>query len=140
MRLPERNCCIGGRRMGVSKSASFSSILRCMHKPSASAKKGFGMWSLIATILVLAFLVSMAWPWLQKAWKDLTSWLQQIKVPQQEAAATITPSERLYVFPQRTHESRDHFEALGEEQYPRPYPRPVLLDRWKGNDVFRWKG
>jgi hypothetical protein len=35
-----------------------------MHKPSASAKKGLGVFSLLATILVAAFLVYLAWPWL----------------------------------------------------------------------------
>jgi hypothetical protein len=115
--------------------------------PSANAKKGLGMLSLIATVLVLAFLVYivwpwfwhivttlvlvlfvyMAWPWLQQPWEDLkSSWLQQIHVPQ--------------FSPQRTDESRTHFEELGQEEYPRPYPRPILVDRWRGHDVFWWKG
>ena len=124
------------------------------------------MLSLIAPILVLAFLVYIAWPWfwhivttlalallvylnwpwlLQKPWEDLMSWLQQIQVPQiqvpqQKASATDTPSGRLYVSPQRTDESRIHFEALGQEEYPRPYPSPILVDRWRGHDVFWWKG
>ena len=119
--------------------------------PSANAKKGLGMLSLIATVLVLAFLVYivwpwfwhivttlvlvlfvyMAWPWLQQPWEDLTSsWLQQIRVRQ--ASATNTTSGRLYVSPQRTDESGIHFE--------RPYPRPILVDRWRGHDVFWWKG
>jgi hypothetical protein len=120
------------------------------------------MWSLIATILVLTLLVYIAWPWFwhiattlilallvyvawpwfwqSKPWEDLTSWLQQIEVPRQKASATITPGGRLYVSPQRTHESRTHFEELGEEEYPRAYPRPILVDRWRGNDVFWWKG
>ena len=117
------------------------------------------MLSLIATILVLAFLayiawpwfwhivttlvlvlfVYIAWPWLQQPWEDLkSSWLQQIHLPQ--ASATNTPSGRLYVSPQRTDESRIHFEELGQEEYPRPYPRPILVDRWRGHDVFWWKG
>ena len=96
------------------------------------------MGSLIATILVLALLVYIAWPWfwhivtalalallvyltwpwfLQKPWEDLMSWLQQIQVPQQKASATNTPSGRLYVSPQRTDESCIHFEELGQEEY-----------------------
>ena len=85
------------------------------------------MLSLIATVLVLAFFVNIVWPWLQKPWEDLkSSWLQQIHVPQ--------------FSPQRTDESRIHFEELGQEEYPRPYPRPILVDRWRGHDVFWWKG
>jgi hypothetical protein len=107
------------------------------------------MLSLIATVLVLAFLVFMvwpwfwhimttlalvllvylAWPWLQQPWEDLTSsWLQQARahVPQ--------------FSPQRTDESRNHFEEHGQEEYPRPYPQPILVDRWRGHDVFWWKG
>jgi hypothetical protein len=105
------------------------------------------MLSLIATVLVLAFLVNIvwpwlwhivmtlalvffvyiAWPWLQKPWEDLkSSWLQQIHASQ--------------LSPQRTDESRIHFEELGQEEYPRPYPRPILVDRWRGHDVFWWKG
>jgi hypothetical protein len=105
------------------------------------------MLSLIATVLVLAFLVYivwpwfwhivttlvlvlfvyMAWPWLQQPWEDLkSSWLQQIHAPQ--------------FSPQRTDESRIHFEELGQEEYPRPYPRPILVDRGRGHDVFWWKG
>ena len=117
------------------------------------------MLSLIATVLVLAFLVYivwpwfwhivttlllvlfvyLAWPWLQQPWEDLmSSWLQQIRLPQ--ASASNTPSGRLYVSPQRTDESRIHFEELGQEEYPRPYPKPILVDRWRGHDVFWWKG
>ena len=96
----------------------------------------------IATTLGLALLLYMAWPWIlqSKPWQDLTSWLQQIKVPQQNASAS-TPSGRLYVSPQRTDESSNHFEALGKEAYPRPYPRPILayVDRSRGVDVFWWK-
>ena len=133
----------------------------CVDKPSANAKKGLGMLSLIATVLVLAFLVYivwpwfwhivttlvlvlfvyLAWPWLQKPWEDLMSRLQQIQVPQQKASATNTPSGRLYVSPQRTDESRIHFEELGQEEYPRPYPRPFLCAKdWAGKDVFLWEG
>ena len=117
------------------------------------------MWSFIATILVLAFLVYIVWPWIwhiattlalaflvytawpwisqSEPWEDLKSWLQQI-----EASATISPSGRLYVSPQRTDtdESRIHFEGLGQEEYPRPYPRPILVDLWRGYDVFWWRG
>jgi hypothetical protein len=95
----------------------------------------------IATTLALAFLVyyiALPWFWQSKSWEDLKASVQQFEIPR--ASAAMRPSERLYVSPQRTHESRDHFEALGEEEYPRPHPRPVLLDRWKGNDIFRWKG
>ena len=82
----------------------------------------------IVTALALALLVYLNWPWLlQKPWEDLmSSWLQQIHVPQ--------------FSPQRTDESRIHFEELGQEEYPRPYPRPILVDRWRGHDVFWWKG
>jgi hypothetical protein len=89
----------------------------------------------IMTILALVFLVYIAWPWLQQPWEDLmSSLLQQIHLPQ--ASASITPNGRLYV----THEPRELFEALGQEEYPRPYPRPILVDRWRGHDVYRWKG
>ena len=96
----------------------------------------------IAMALALALLVYLAWPWfLQKPWEDLISWLQQIQVPQQKASATNTPSGRLYVSPQRTDESRIHFEELGQEKYPRPYPRPFLCAKdWAGKDVFLWEG
>jgi hypothetical protein len=95
----------------------------------------------IATILGLILLAYIAWPWISqsKPWEDLTSWLEQIKVPQQNASAS-TPSGRLYVSPQYTDESRIHFEELGQEEYPRPYPRPILVDRRRGVDVFQWKG
>src|SRR6266705_2648456 len=87
----------------------------------------------IAMALALALLVYLAWPWfLQKPWEDFTAWLQQT---QQKASASIAPSGRLYV----THEPREHFEALGQEDYPRPHPRPILVDRWRGHDVYRWK-
>ncbi len=101
------------------------------------------MLSLIATVLVLAFLVNIvwpwlwhivmtmalvlfvyiAWPWLQKPWEDLkSSWLQQIHASQ--------------LSPQRTDESRIHFEELGQEEYPRPYPTPILVDRWVEGGVL----
>jgi hypothetical protein len=117
------------------------------------------MLSLIATVLVLAFLgymvwpwfwhilttlalvlfVYLAWPWLRQPWEDLTStWLQQVHLPQ--ASATNTPSGRLHVYRQGTDESRIHSEELGQEEYPRPYPQPILVDRWRGHDVFWWKG
>jgi hypothetical protein len=35
----------------------------------------------------------------------------------------------------RTDESRIHFEELGQEEYPRPHPKPILVDRWRGHDV-----
>jgi hypothetical protein len=96
----------------------------------------------IATTLGLALLLYMAWPWIlhSKPWEDLTSWLQQIKVQQQDASAS-TPSGRLYVSPQRTDDSGLHFEGLGKEAYPHPYPRPILahVDRSRGVDVFWWK-
>jgi hypothetical protein len=52
-----------------------------------------------------------------------------------------TPSGRLYVSPQRTDESRIHFEELGQAMYPRPYPRPFLCAKdWAGKDVFLCEG
>ena len=119
------------------------------------------MLSLLATVLVLAFLVYgvwpwiwhivmtlalvlfvyIAWPWLQQPWEDLMSRarLPQIHLPQ--ALANETPSGRLYVPPQRTDELRIHFEELGQAQYPRPYPRPFpCAQDWAGKDVFLWKG
>src|SRR6266851_7702033 len=118
------------------------------------------MLSLIATVLVLAFFVNiiwpwlwhivmtlalvlfvyLAWPWLRQPWEDLkSSWLQQIHLPQ--ASATNTPSGPLYVSPQRTDESRIHFEELGQAEYPRPYPRPFPCAKdWAGKDVFLWEG
>src|SRR5258708_27403862 len=81
------------------------------------------VWHIVTTLL-LALLVYIAWPWfLQKPWEDLMSWLQQIHVP----SATNTPSGRLHVYRQRTDESRIHFAELGQEEYPRPYPRPILV-------------
>jgi hypothetical protein len=117
------------------------------------------MLSLIATVLVLAFLVYtvwpwfwhivttlvlvlfvyIAWPWLEQPWEDLMS---RSRLPQilPQALANNTPSGGLYVSPQRRVESRIHFEGLGQEEYPRPYPRPILVDLWRGYDVFWWKG
>ena len=118
------------------------------------------MVELLATILVVGFFLYYAWPWLwhiattlalsflvyyivlplfwqSQSWQDLKAWAQQFELPQK---ASAMPSDRLYVSPLRTQESRDHFEALGREEYPRPYPRPILLDRSRGYDVFRWKG
>lgn len=94
----------------------------------------------IVTALALVLLVYQAWPWfLQKPWEDLmTSLQQQIHLPQ--ALAANTPSGRVYVSPQRTDESRVHFQELGQAQYPRPYPSAILVDRWRGHDVFSWKG
>ena len=88
----------------------------------------------IVTSLFLALLVYIAWPWfLQKPWEDLMSRLQQIHLPQQIASATNTPSGRLYVSPERTDETRIHFEELGQAVYPRPYPRPFLCAKdWAG--------
>jgi hypothetical protein len=120
------------------------------------------MVELSATFLVLALFLYFAWPWLwhiattlalsflvyyialplfwqSKSWEDLKAWLQQIELSRQSASAS-TPSGRLYVSPQPTQESRERFEALGRGEYPRPYPRPILLDRRRGVDVFGWKG
>jgi hypothetical protein len=98
------------------------------------------LWHIVMA-LALALFVYLAWPWLsQMRWDDLMlSWLQQIHLPQ--ASATNTPSGRLYVSPQRTDESRIHFEELGPAKYPRPYPAPFLCAKdWAGKDVFLWKG
>jgi hypothetical protein len=96
----------------------------------------------IVTSLFLALLLYIAWPWfLQKPWEDLMSRLQQIHLPQQIASASNTPSGRLYVSPERTDETRIHFEELGQAVYPRPYPRPFLCVKdWAGKDVFLWEG
>ena len=96
----------------------------------------------IVTSLFLALLLYIAWPWfLQKPWEDLMSRLQQIHLPQQIASASDTPSGRLYVSPERTDETRIHFEELGQAVYPRPYPRPFpCAQDWAGKDVFLWEG
>jgi hypothetical protein len=100
------------------------------------------MVELIATILIVALLLYVAWPWLwhiaitlalaflvylalpwfwqSESWEDFKAWLQQIHVPQLHA---------------RSYPSR----SLGQEEYPRPYPL-VHVDRRRGVDVFRWKG
>jgi hypothetical protein len=103
------------------------------------------MLSLMATVLVLAFLLYVVWPWLWHIAMTLAlvlfvylAW-PWFHLPQ-IASATDTPSGRLYVSRQRTDESRDHFEELGQETYPRPYPKPILVDRWRGHDVFWWRG
>jgi hypothetical protein len=107
------------------------------------------MVELIATILVVALLLYVAWPWLwhiaitlalaflvylalpsfwqSQSWEDFKAWVQQIYVPQLHA---------------RPYPSRSHFEALGQEEYQRPYPKPILVrvDRRRGVDVFWWKG
>jgi len=104
----------------------------------------YGVWDWlwhIAMTLALVLLVYEAWPWLsQMRWDDaVMASLQQIHLPQ--VSATNTPSGRLYVFPQRTDESRTHFEELGQAKYPRPYPTPFLCaENWRGKDVFLWKG
>lgn len=104
----------------------------------------YGVWDWlwhIVTSLALALLLYLAWPWLsQMQWDDLMmSWLQQIHLPQ--VSATNTPSGRLHVSPQRTDESRIHFEERGQEKYPRPYPKPFLCAKgWAGKDVFLWEG
>jgi catechol 2,3-dioxygenase-like lactoylglutathione lyase family enzyme len=62
--------------------------------------------------------------------------LQQIHLPPQIASAT--PSGRL-----RNARTSPAFifEELGQEVYPRPYPRPALCAKdWAGNDVFLWEG
>jgi hypothetical protein len=103
----------------------------------------YGFWEWlwhIAMSLALALLVYLAWPTLsQMRWDDLVmSWLQ-VHLPQ--ALATNTPSGRLNVFPQRTQESRSHFEGLGQAKYPRPDPEPTLCaENRAGKDVFLWKG
>ena len=128
----------------------------------ALTQKGLGMLEISATFLIVAFFLYYAWPWLwhiattlalsflvyyivlplfwqSQSWQDLKGWLQQLQLTRQSASASSMPSDRLYVSPLRTQESRDHFEALGREEYPRPYPRPILVDRSRGYDVFRWK-
>jgi hypothetical protein len=106
---------------------------------------GLGMVELIATILVVALLLYVAWPWLwhiaitlalafvvylalpwfwqSESWEDFKAWLQQIHVPQLHA---------------RSYPSR----SLGQEEYPRPNPRPILVhvDRRRGVDVFCGRG
>jgi len=105
----------------------------------------YGFWRWLWHILIslaLALLLYEAWPWLSQMHSDdaVMSWLQQIHLPQQ-VSATTAQSERPYVVPQRTDDSRIHFEELGQAQYPRPYPRPVLCaEDWAGKDVFLWKG
>jgi hypothetical protein len=121
------------------------------------------MVELIATILVVGLFLYYAWPflwhiattlataflvyyivlplfWQSQSWQDLKGWLQQLQLTRLSASASSMPSDRLYVSPRPTQESRDHFEALGREEYPRPNPRPILLDRRRGVDVFGWKG
>lgn len=99
----------------------------------------YGFWDWlwhVATFLALALLVYLLWPWLsQMRWDDsVMYWLQQAHLPQVSAADT--PGE-----PQRTRESRDHFEELGEAPYPPAYPEPTLCaEGWAGKDVFLWKG
>ena len=98
------------------------------------------LWHIVMS-LALMLLLYEAWPWLsQMHWDDsVLSALQQIHVPQ--VSATTTQSGRLYAFPQRTDGSGIHFEELGQVQYPRPDPRPVLCaENWEGKDVFLWKG
>ena len=95
----------------------------------------------IATFLAMVLLVFLAWPWLsQMQWDDsVMSWLLQIHLPQ--VSATNTPSGRPYVYPQRTDESRIHFEELGQAKYPRPDPEPVPgAGNRTGKDVYLWKG
>ena len=102
----------------------------------------YGVWDWlwhIVMALALALLLYLAWPWLsQMQWDNLLmSWL--LHLPQ--VSATNTPSGRLYASPQRTDESRVHFEALGQATYPRPYPRPfICAEDWAGKDVVLWKG
>jgi hypothetical protein len=104
----------------------------------------YGFWDWIwhvALFLALALLLYAAWPWLsQMQWDDsVMSWLQQLHLPQ--ASALNSPSPRRDVFPQRSQESRDHFEELGQAKYPRPSPQPTLCaEDWAGKDVFLWKG
>ena len=104
---------------------------------------GFWRWLWhIGLSLALVLLLYETWPWLSQMHTDnaVMSWLTQIHVPQ--VSATNTQSGRLYVSPQYTDESRIHFEELGLEEYPRPYPKPILahVDRTRGVDVFWWKG
>jgi len=104
----------------------------------------YGFWDWlwhVMTSLALAFLLYLAWPWLsQMQWDDLLmSWLTQIHLPQ--VSATYKPSGRLYALPERTDESRLHFEGLGQAKYPRPDPEPLLYaENRAGKDVFLWKG
>jgi len=104
----------------------------------------YGFWDWlwhIALSLAVALLLYLAWPWLsQVQWDDsVTSWLQQIHLSQ--VSATNTPNGRPHVVSQRTDESRNHFEELGEATYPPPYPRPFLCAKdLAGQDVFLWKG
>jgi hypothetical protein len=62
-------------------------------------------------ILVLAFLVYIAWPWFWqgKPWEDLTSWLQQIRLPQLQIQLSCL---RRFSFlkPGRTISSKTHKE------------------------------
>jgi hypothetical protein len=98
------------------------------------------LWHIVMS-LALMLLLYEAWPWLsQMHWDDsVMSTLQQIHLPQVSAANMS--SGRPYAYPQRTDDSRIHFEELGQVQYPRPYPRPVLCaEDWQGKDVFLWKG
>jgi len=103
---------------------------------------GFWRWLWhIVTSLALVLLLYEAWPWLSRMHSDeaVMSWLQHIHLPQ--VSATNTQSGRQYAFPQRTHESRIHFEGLGPAKYPRPYPEPTLCaEGWAGKDIFLWKG
>ena len=105
----------------------------------------YGFWRWLWHILIslaLALLLYEAWPWLSQMHSDdaVMSWLQQIHLPQQ-VSATTAQSERPYVVPQRTDDSRIHFEELGQAQYPRPYPEPTLCaEGWAGKDIFLWKG
>ena len=104
----------------------------------------YGFWDWlwhIATSLALALLLYEAWPWLsQMQWDDkVMSWLTQIHLPQ--VLAANTQSGRLNALPQRPDESRIHFEELGQANYPRPDPEPVLCgENRAGKDVFLWKG
>ena len=99
------------------------------------------LWHIVMS-LALVLLLYEAWPLLSQMHSDdaVMSWLQQIHLPPQ-VSATNTPRGRLYAFPQRTDESRIHFEKLGQAKYPRPDPEPLLCaENRAGKDVFLWKG
>jgi len=72
----------------------------------------------IASVLLVALLVYFALPWFwsSKFWEDFKASLQQRR------ASASSPNGRLYVTPRYSSESREHFEALSQEDYPRPYP------------------
>jgi len=130
-------------------------------KPGANAKKGLGMSSLIATILVLVLLVYLAclgfgtsrwpWPWHSSCiWPGLgfcrshgrfNIWLQQIQVRSRKRRRPTRRADGYMVSPQRTDESRIHFEELGQKGVSASLSETVLCAKdWAGKDVFLWEG